>query len=202
MLSVISNLSAIPAIWIEREKRSVLWFYMLFSFLIDTYAFVLVQLEKELHWLSNIFILIEFFLVTVYFIRNVFPERWAGTLYICVTIISACFIINTYRLSIWKTNLHDAALFHALYIIYCLYGLYKVISEIKFVMIESNPLFIFCTAILLYASGNFVYFLFDSELVKIYKDEVTELWKIWHNPLNTLKNALIGYGLWISRKSK
>ena len=189
-----SNLSASLAIWTGRKERTVLWFYVLFSFLFDINGYILKNLKVERLWASNLFILIEFILITVYFIRNVFPRKNAIVWHVCLTVISAYFIIDTCRLSVWKPKYLGAALLYALYIFYCLYGLYRVISEIEFVVIEKNPLFIFCIAILLYASGSFIIFLFESKIWPTEEAFGNKVWMYVRNPVNIIKNLLMAYG--------
>jgi hypothetical protein len=99
-------------------------------------------------------------------------------------------------------NFTDASLLYGMYIMYSLVGLYKVITEIEYVMVERNPLFIVSVAFLLYASGNFIIFLFENNVLLMNKELKSGLWLYIHNPLNILKNFMLGYAFLLIKKGK
>lgn len=200
ILLYISNLSAIPAVWIGRHKRPVLWFYALCSLLFDLNSLFLKYFQINWRGCSNLFFLLEFVLFSLFFIRDVIPDRYRSTGYLISAIASIYFIIHTILLSVFKANFVDAAILYGIMLGYCIYGLTRVIKEIEFVLIEDNPLFIFCIAILLYCSGNFIILLFENKLLIHNEKLIKELWKNVHNPLNILKNLLIAYGLYLTNK--
>jgi hypothetical protein len=202
LLLYISNLSAIPAVWIGRKKRPVIWLYALCSLVFDLNSLILKHFHINWGWCSNLFFLLEFALISLFFIREVFPVRHRTAGFIVSSAASLYFIIHTTLLSIFKANYVDAAILCGIMLSFCFYGLTRVIKEIEFVMIEDNPLFIFCIAILLYASGNFIILLFENKLLLLNEELIKALWKNVHNPLNILKNLLIAYGLLLTNRSK
>lgn len=202
ILLFLSNLSAIPAIWIGRREKSSLWFYALASLLFDINGYVLNALHIERLWASNLFFLIEFVLVSAYFIRNVIPPKAQRVTGVLSLLVALCFIFNTWNRNIMLPNYIGAAILCSFYIFYSMLGLYKVITEIEFVLVERNPLFIFCVAFLLYASGTFIIFLFEHKLWHFQDQFLESIWRLIRNPLNTIKNLLLAYGFWLIRKTK
>lgn len=197
-----SNLSALLAIFIGRSQKHVLWYYAIASFVFDINGLVLKHFGVQRHWASNLFVLIEFLLITRYFIGELIKEPYKRNAYRIMCLIALLFTIQTINVSIWQANYLGASILYSIYIGYCLAGLYKVISEIEYVHIEVNPLFIFCTAFLLYASGILIILLFKNEIFEKHRELVISIWQIIHNPLNIIKNLLLAYGLWLLNKRR
>ena len=200
ILLYLSNLSALLAVWTGRRERTVIWLYALLSFIFDMNGYVLNALDIERKWASNIFFLVEFVLISTYFIREVFPG-YKKALRIIVAVISLYFVVHTCMKSVWVSNYVDAAIMYELYIFFSICGLYKVMQEIKYVMVERNPLFIFCIAFLLYASGSLFIFLVGNDFLQTERDFIIGIWKLVRNPLNIVKNLLIAYGLLLIRRN-
>lgn len=204
-----SNLSALPAIWVGRREKHVLWYYALVSFAFDVNSFLLGVLGMKKMWSSNMFFFFEFLLVSAYFVRYVFAVRMRPAAIASLSTICAAFVVHTINHNhlqpgffSWKPNYIGTAWLYGLYMFYSIYGLFRVMTEMEFVMIEKNPLFIFCIAFLLYSTGSFIILLFENELVKQEIGFVDNLWVFIRNPANIIKNLLIAYGLWLIKKHK
>lgn len=151
-------------------------------------------------WLSNAFFLLEFIAISWFFISEIARPRVRGLAYSLAVLTGSYFVISTIDRGVLNANYADAALLYAIYIYYALVGLHKVIQEIEYVMVERNPLFIFCIAILLYSSGSFFIFLFEHVMLISLGKLVDVLWVYVHNVLNIIKNLLIAYGLFLIAK--
>ena len=197
-----SIFSGIFAVWVGRKYRPILWYYVLSSFVFDINGFVLKFFTIEWRWGSNMFFLTEFVLVSLFFIHEVFPPKYRNASLLLLFLISSYFAAHTTVNSIVRANYADAAILYGIFIFYSIFGLTKVIKEIEFVMVEHNPLFIFSVAFLLYSSGIFIIFLFENKLIYLDRKLINNLWAFVHNPLNIIKNIMIGYGLIMINKSR
>lgn len=198
----LSNFSALFAVWIGRKEKSVIWLYAFSSLVFDINGFVLKAFDIERLWASNLFLLVEFVLLSLFFMPLVFPTRYHKNSKWIIALVAIYFVIHTFMLSVWKPNYVDASVLYLFYIFYCICGLYKVIRDIEFVLVERNPLFIFCIAILLYASGSLIILLFENDLLHTQKEFIYALWKLIRNPLNIIKNLLIAYGFVLIKRNK
>ena len=180
----------------------MLWFYALSSLFFDVLSFVLRRTNIKWRGSSNIFLLIEFILVSVYFIGQIERKNYRYAAYSTAAVMCMYYIIHTLSGTIYKVNFTDASLLYGMYILYSLVGLYKVITEIEYVMVERNPLFIVSVAFLLYASGNFIIFLFENNVLLMNKELKSGLWLYIHNPLNILKNFMLAYAFLLINKDK
>lgn len=198
----LSVLSALFPIWTGRKIKNTMWYYALACLVFDINSVCLKILNIERLWASNLFILIEFTLISSYFYQYVFEERFKKRILIILFLIAGYFIIDTFLHSVLKPNYVGATIFYCLYVLFSIFGLYKVMKAIEFLMIEKSPLFIFCIAFLIYASGSIVIFLFEYELLKINKAFISAMWQFVRNPMNILKNILLGYGLILMQKNK
>jgi len=202
VLIYLSTLSGLPAVMVGRNKRSAIWLYVLLSFIFDVNGTVLRIMNIPRFWASNLFFLVEFLCFSCYFIGAICPQKYKKVAYYLTGAMVLYFVIHTSMKSIWHTNFVDGAILYGIYIFYCLCGLAKVIQEIEYVMIERNPTFIFCVAILLYASGSFIILLFENKLLYLENGLILSLWLYVRNPLNIFKNLLIAYGFILMNKNK
>ncbi|KAA5534507.1 hypothetical protein F0919_07755 [Taibaiella lutea] len=146
--------------------------------------------------------MVEFLLLSSYFYQYVFEKKYRKQILIVLSLVAVYFVVDTCVHSILQPNYIGAAIFYSLYILFAVFGLYKVLKGIEYLMIEKSPLFIFCIAFLIYASGSFIILLFEHELRETNKEFIKFMWCYVRNPMNILKNLLIGYGLILMNKNK
>jgi hypothetical protein len=195
-----SVLSPLCPIWTGRKDKSILWYYALACLVFDINSLVLKAFQIERLWTSNLFFLAEFILISSYFNQYVFEKKYKKRTIIVLILIAVYFVIDTILNSVLKPNYIDAAILYCLYILFSIFGLYRVMKTIEFLSIEKSPLFIFCIAFLIYASGSFIIFLFEYEVLQIDKAFISAMWQFVRNPMNILKNLLIGYGFVLMNK--
>lgn len=196
IIAYLSNLSALPAIWVGVRKKGLLWLYVLSSFVFDINSLILKQLGVNFAWSSNLFFLTEFVLLGSYFINNTLEYKIRFTARIFLTAIAIYFVVDTlYRLGLNKVNYIDTAYLYAIYILFSIVGMYKLLTTAVIESIEKSPLFVFCVAILIYASGSFIIILYENELLVTDEKFIKYAWVFIRNPLNIFKNLLICYVL-------
>lgn len=198
----LSVLSPLIPVWTGRKIKNEIWYYALACFIFDVNALILKALHVERLWASNLFFLVEFILVSCYFHQYVFDKKFRKQVLIVLGLVAAYFVVDTCWHSVLKPNYVGAGLFYCFYILFAVVGLYKVMKETEYLMIERSPLFIFCVAFLIYASGSLIIFLFEHEILKNDKEFTYIMWLFVRNPMNILKNILIGYGLALPVKKK
>jgi hypothetical protein len=186
----LSSFSAIPALWFGRNIRGLLWYYAWASLLADSCSLVLEHVGIKSKMQGNVFYVIEIVLIGVYFSRKLF-SGWIQKLFLVLVFgIAAWFVLDSIDTWHQRVEWTDIALALALFVFFCLVGLYKVIRNIEHIKIERAPLFVFSAAFLLYASYTLVLMLFADNFRQAPQALRQELWSV-HNILNVVKNFAI-----------
>lgn len=194
IIAYLSNLSAVPAILAGYKRKGLLWLYVVSSFFFDIVSFVLKYLEIGFSWSSNFFFLTEFVLLSLYFTNQVFNKKTRFKSRLFITLAAIYFIIHTlFTTKLYSVNYGDTAYFYGIFILFSIIGMYKLLNEATIIPIERSPLFIFCVAILIYASGSFIIILYENELLKTDEKFIKYAWIFIRNPLNIFKNLLLYY---------
>lgn len=196
-----SYASAVPAIWIGRRIRGMLWYYAWASFLCDIVSVLLTNfLHHNSHIAGNIFYFLEISLIGVYFSLELFAG-WPRRVFLIITAILLLRFASSVITDPWgKVNWSDVSLAMALFVLFCLVALYKVMSNIEHLKIERSPLFIFSAAFLLYASYSLVLMLFADYFRAAPAELRSQLWSI-HNVLNVVKNLAIARMFYLQQKA-
>lgn len=193
---LISALSPIPAIiaGLWRRKVSLFWLYAITDFVFDM---GIILLKRVLHVngnvTGNIFFMIEFCLIAfivrpVLFRSGTFFKIQTGGLLICYLVFST--VVH----SVSELHLIGPALIFSLpYILYALAGFnYLVRNAHSRPSIETSSFFWFNSALMIYASGSIVLFLFHEYLLS--QNAFAEFKKLWlyvFITINIIKNLLL-----------
>lgn len=196
-----SLLSPIIGLWMGRDRKISLWYYLLISIVIDVVTLILKKLGCPHSMLSNLFLLSEFWLVSYYFKRNLWHKKGDKYYWSIMVLISLLFFNNTYNIYIGATsdieafNYFDAAFFYIIYIILSILSMFKIMKEYNNESKENYALLLASIAFVIYASGTFLILLFKDHLAD--KDLITFglIWVYFFRPLNTLKNILLAFCL-------
>jgi hypothetical protein len=200
-VTFLSNFSAGPAIWSGRNFRGLLWYYAWFSFLADVTSLVLYQVGISSSITGNLFYVAEIVLIGMYFSQKLFSGRLQSFFQVLSFGIAGWFVVDSIDTWQHRVEWKDIALALALFVFFCLLGLYKVISNIEHFKIERSPLFTFSAAFLLYASYTLVLMLFADHFRQAPKELRQQLWSI-HNILNVVKNLAIARMFYMQQQSE
>lgn len=200
-IKAISYVSAVPAIWFGRHIRSILWYYAWASLSCDIASWIIREyLGHSTRITSNIFHLLEPILIGIYFSWELF-SGWVRLLFLLITAaITIRFAVHVIGDLHSNVNWADTALGMALFTIFCVVALYKVIRNIEHLKIKHSPLFVFSAAFLLYASYSLVLMLFADHFRASSPELREELWSI-HNALNVVKNLAIARMFFLQQKA-
>jgi hypothetical protein len=201
IIGYISEVSALPAIWIGRKSRSVLWFYVLISFSADMLQRYQHAVGDNTRYVNNAYYLIEFLLIGIYFALELFEGNTRKIMIGVILAIAILFVVRTVGIMREKTNWEDVALLDAIMIILCMTALYKVINNIEHVKIEHSPLFVFSASFLLYASACLMLMLFADHFRRVDPMVARQVWSI-HNVFNILKNLAIARVFYLQLKAR
>jgi hypothetical protein len=202
-ISGVSALSAVPAIWLGRRLRGLLWHYAWASFIADilTVSFLQYLGTNGKLVIGNIFCMVEFFLISLYFGRALF-RGWAYGVFVALIIAWGTYLfISTLSVIHSRVNWEYIAVNYSIFVLLCLLSLFKVIRNIEHLKIEQSPLFIFSAAFLLYASYSLLLMLFADRFKSAPQTLREELWSV-HNILNALKNLAIARIFILQQKAK
>lgn len=206
LIYYLSILSPLPAIIIAGRRRSVLWYYVLMSFLSDITSYILGIYKLPHAVVSNTFMLAEFVLLTAYFKRALLGDKYRNQYIAIVGLLSLWFIINSFsRINDSASdadgmNYFFTSFFYILYLLLSLFSFYKIMKSERLVNLAHSSLFIISVAILLYASGSYMLFLFKPYLERINLEMMRRFWFYLFLPLNILKNILIAIALYNDRR--
>lgn len=152
------------------------------------------------HWVSNLFLVLEFVLVSWFLSRKILIRRAYTIMQYLLTGTALLYLVHTAYRSVESPNYAFGAAFYITMIILSVLGFFKVIREVEVVKIERSPLFVYCTAFLLYAAGCFVLLLFIPDVTSTNMTLMYHLW-VFHNCINILKNIVIFFGFRLEAKS-
>ncbi|RYD56594.1 MAG: hypothetical protein EOP56_11115 [Sphingobacteriales bacterium] len=191
-LSIFSPLLALVAGY--RRRFTLLWYYALAGLFFDLLLLVLKRgLEVNHLWAANLFVLTEFLLLTFYYREQLFKNR---ALFSSLVFLGSAFFITTTALkSIFAFNAIGASVFFLAYIIYGILGLYKMLQAQDELFLERSSFFWVNVALIIYASGNFLLFLFMDYLRQHDDKMLLMLWASTFQVLNIIKNMLLGIAL-------
>jgi hypothetical protein len=191
ILSILSPL--LPLAAGVKKRFSLIWSYCLVALLFDTTGTLLKRVFHVNHlWVGNIFLLVEFVLLSLLF-RRIVPVR-RTVFYIWIAFVSAIYLLLS-RHTFWTFNLTSASIFSFLYILYSLAGYHSIVKEKETLFVERFWFFWLCSAIAIYASGSFLLFLFRNYMITKDPSLYLELWSLLFLSLNILKNLLLSIAI-------
>lgn len=191
-LSILSPL--IPIVAGIRQRYTLLWYYALAGLFFDLLLLLLKRgLEVNHLWAGNLFVLLEFLLVSLYYRDKIFRSRLLATFVIVAG--SVFFTSSTLAGSIYSFNPFGASVFFLTYIIYGILGLYKMLQAQNELFLERSSFFWVNVAFIIYASGNFLLFLFMDYLRQHDDKTLLMLWATTFQVLNIIKNVLLAVAL-------
>ena len=197
----LSFASAVPAIWLGRRLRSVLWYYAWASFGCDMLGLVVHQvMGSNSRFSGNLFGMLELLLIGIYFSYELFSGSIRKA---SLAIIAALILFGLYRIRVAAFEGNDwqfHAITHMVFVVYCIIALVKVIKNVEHVKLEQSPLFVFSAAFLLYASYSCVVMLFADYFREAPVMVRQQLWSI-HNVLNVVKNLAIARVFYLKQKA-
>lgn len=144
---------------------------------------------------SNIFAILEFCLIIIYYKNKVFRS---DTLFFLVLVEGLLlFFVTTYAGFGWlKLNRLGVSLYMIHYIILAIAGFYTMLQQQKMLFLETSAFFWVNVTILVYASGAFFLFLSTSHIRNAAdREALFQLWNTFFLSLNILKNILLGIAL-------
>ena len=183
----------VPLIIGIKKKYSLLWLYVLTGFLFDLLIITLKRISANRHWAANLFVLLEFVLISFYYKKKVFTNT--AFFYAFIISLSAFFILNTLSKIFKDLNTFGYSIFLFTFILYGIIGLYLILKEQKIFFIEKSSFFWANAAFILYASGNLLLFLFKDYLHEKNVLAFNFLWTVSFLTLNILKNLLLAISL-------
>jgi len=180
---------------VVRKHFPLLWFYPLTGFAFD----ILVSIFKRIGsggngWVSNLFVLTEFLILSFIYRKRVFPNDRVFFLFTGALVLF--FISTTFNTSLVRFNLFGASFFSFSYIVYGLLGFRSILKEKDIMALERYWFFWLNTAVLTYASGTFLLFLFRDYLWSVNEVFYKQLWNSLFLSLNIIKNLLLAVALY------
>ena len=188
LLSILSPLLPLYAGF--RERFSILWNYVLISLLSD--LIISIVLKRALHTntglASNLFVVLEFLFITIYYHRQVFRKN---LFYFVAAIPLLIFLVNTYLRSFMEFNFFGASILLFTYILYGLAGFFYLLRTQKQPLLEKSRFFWVNVAFIVYPSGSFLIMLFKDYLKATDEHLMKNLWIYLFPVLNISKNVLL-----------
>jgi uncharacterized protein with PQ loop repeat len=197
----ISVFSAVPAVWLGRKLRGLLWYYALAGLCCDAIPFILRRIAgTDSLFLGNVFPVLELTLVGLYF-RSIFSNALLRSLIVPgIVVLNAVFIFDTWHHLNNEVNWLGQVFGQIFLLLLCIAALFKIIRQVEHVKIEQSPLFIFSATFLLYVAYSLLLMLFSVQFRHAAVPLQKNIWAV-HNVLNILKNLAIAYIFVMPRKA-
>ncbi len=195
---IISICSAfVPIISGLRNRKTLLWVYPVAALILDI-AIQLFKFKLELphSGLQNLYLLVEFILLSFIYKEAVIQAKKVFYNFFIAALVF--FALTTFPHPNTEFNEAGATLFSFCYIILGIAGLYSILKQQRFLYLEKSWFFWLNTGIILYASGNFLIFLF-ADLRHQDRSMFLSLWQIFW-VLNITKNIFLALALYWYRK--
>lgn len=191
-LSLCAPLLTISIGW---DKKNQIWTYALIALLFDLFISVFLKtlMKTNQEWAGNIFLLIDFIMVSWYYKKYIFKS--AVLFYSITGSLVVFFIINTMMHSWHVFNLFAASFFCLSYIIYAVAGFYQIMKVQEMVFLHQSSFFWTNVAFLIYASGNFMLFLSKDFLMETDRPFFVQLWSVIFLSLNISKHVFLAIGI-------
>jgi hypothetical protein len=191
ILSVASCL--IPLIAGYKRRASILWLYLLLSFSFDILTIIA---KRGFNYspipLGNVYCLIEFIILSVYYYRFV---KTRHVLFGSIAALLA--VLYIVRLAVYGINDNNGiglSVFALTYIVYSLWGFYRLIKDSNVENIVQSSFFIVNVAVLLGFAGKFLIYFFADYLYVHQYSALSALW-MFVKILNVAVNILFAIAL-------
>ena len=191
-----SLLSPLVPIIAGRKSRSVLWLYVITCLLFDLTIILLRRgLHVPHHPVTNIFLLTEFVLVSIVFKKQL--EISHKGFWVFIVLSAGYFVFDTLHDSQYLRELNTEAgsYFYVIFILFSLYGFYKIIKKREMLLLEQSQEFWTNVAFLIYASGCCLFFIFKDYLKVNYPATFASLWGVFFLSLNIAKNLILAIAI-------
>jgi hypothetical protein len=177
-----------------KQRFTLLWYYAATGFAFDVVMSILgyyFAIKGDL--LSNIFIAAEFLFISYFYKKYIYKNN---VTFNCVT-YSALLIYILWTLnSPFEFNTPAASCFCIIFMIYSLISFYSILKAQQILNLGKSYFFWVNVAVLIYASGAFLLFLFRIYLQKENIELFNLLWRTFFRSLNTIRYLLIGIALY------
>jgi hypothetical protein len=198
----LSSLSALPAVLVGFKRRTHLfWWYCLSSLTADASNIILSKLHIPCGFTTNIFLLLEWLLIGTYLTNALFEHQPAKIRQAGVALIGLGFAGWSLAHGFNTPSYSGATVLYCTYIGLLLACLHKIMRDSEYLQLEKSPLFIFCAIFLLYTSGIMTLLVIVNYLDVHNPRLGVQLWVV-HNILNTLKNGVLAYCIYLVQKQK
>lgn len=195
LLLAIAIFSPVLPLMVGFKKRwTLLWTYVLIGFIFDV-IILIAKSDKHLNAYSigNLYVIFEFIIIALLYQKIVLKKNII--LFISLIFIALFYIINTLSKSIYDFNAFGASFFLVTYIFLAISGFYKIMQNEQILFIERSSFFWFNVAILMYATGNLLVFLFKDYLIEYDNHFFIQLWTNFVRVLVILKSVLLAFAL-------
>ena len=175
---------------------------LILSLASDLLSLLLIKYSQgsNTYLIVNIYLIIQFSLLVLVF-RKQLPYPTITNI-ILLLFITFCMVNITVFQGPWEFNSVSNVIASLILIAFCIFYLYRLLSELPIVHIQHLPMLWISFGVLVYYGGNFFLFLVNNYLTHDESGPHKLMW-ILHNLLNITKNILFAVALWQSyRKVK
>ena len=174
--------------------KTLLWLYAVTGFMFDIANLLLKNVfHLNNHLTSNLFVLIEFLLISYYYKGRLLAGSMPAAL--LIPALGLAFVAHTAIRSIFDFNSLGYSFFCFIYIIFSILGFYSLLKNAEMIYIEQSGFFWVNVAFILYASGSFLLLLFRYYMQQHDLQLFDTLWGTSFLSLNILKYLFLAVAL-------
>lgn len=173
---------------------------LILSLVADLHSILFVKYYQNVntYLIVNIYLVAQFSLLILIFKKHLQNPRTVNV--ILFLFIFFCIINISFFQGPWVFNSVSNVLAALILIGFCIFYLYRLLSDLPIVHIQHLPMLWITFAVLTYYAGNFFLFLVNNYLVSDVNGTHELMW-ILHNLLNITKNILFAVALWQSYRN-
>jgi len=180
-----------------RKELKTLLLFIFIAAAFELITIYMASIEVESISLFPIYILIEFFFFVVIYRMVLVSDLWKRVILYSAIVFAILFVLNLFFF--WesdKMSSYIRSLESILIIVFTLAYFYQAIENLLVPSLNQDPMFWVNTALLVYFSGNLIFFIISNYLLEQSRQLLMEAYLI-HSILIIIRNLLFTIGLWM-----
>lgn len=192
------NLVPLLLLAMSLRSRPLVWWWALACLFFDWLTLAMRWADLPFGWPGNIFSLVEFVMVSIYYLRACGWLAWMLYGAVVVFILLISYILFT---GIDTLGLPGVAVLSLVYMMYALYGFYTLLQMTPTLYPERSDLFWVSCALLVHAGPTCIFFLFYDDVTGPDREKRIYWWSFFQL-MNIIKYGLMAMALWSLKKKR
>lgn len=177
------------------KQHKIIFFLVVVSLATEAISMYCSHAKLNTTVLFRIYTLLEFSILTGYFIAVTTNEKLKVAMKIILALFGVVALLDAVFQGIMSMDNYSVAIESLILIVYCVFAMFQLMKELQYVNILSAFRFWIVIGVLIYFAGNLFIFVFSNYLLRESPDTFNHLWGI-HSVVNIIYHTLIAYAFW------